>query len=60
MRQLLMDPHYPDLVAVAAAEAQREFETNRSARATRDRSIECLDAYLTLLGKRQLAADRLW
>ncbi len=60
MRHLLTDPAFPDLVAAAAADAESELRANRSARDRREQRVDNLDAYLTLLGKMEMAATRLW
>ena len=59
MKHMLMDPAFPDLVAAAAA-TQRETELQRPRRAHEPLPEDLADAFLTFLGKIQIAETRFW
>jgi hypothetical protein len=57
MKHMLMDPAFPDLVAAAAA-----AEKDKALQHRRNRPMpeDAVDAFLTFLGKIQVAPSRLW
>jgi hypothetical protein len=62
MRHLLMDPAFPDIVGELAA---RELDDRTSAACpcandNGDHPSQPADALLTVLGRREIAATRLW
>ena len=59
LKHLLMDPAFPDLVANWAATDQGEL-TRGTGNDNRERKSADLADPLTLLGKLEIAATRLW
>jgi hypothetical protein len=58
MKHLLMDPAFPDLVAAAAA-AQRNEPTSPSRRPP-PAPDDAAEAFVTFLGRMEIASSRLW
>jgi len=58
MKHLLMDPAFPDLVA-AVAVAQRN-EPKPPSRRSEPVPDDGADAFLTFLGRMEIASNRLW
>ena len=58
MKHMLMDPAFPDLVAAAAAAEMDELLRPRNAPEPEPEDLA--DAFLTFLGKIQIAETRFW
>ena len=59
MKHMLMDPAFPDVVG-AAAVAEQECALKRPSDGREPEPEDIADAFLTFLGKLEVASNRIW